>query len=76
MINAKTKEHFFAVCIQNDEFPASLEKMKIYEIIPDEEAQRHQQLRVVDESGEDYLYPENCFVIIDLPDAVERVVLS
>ncbi|AJF06501.1 hypothetical protein [Geoalkalibacter subterraneus] len=74
MINTKIKEHFFAVCIQNDGFPASLEKMKIYEIIPDEIARKHNQYRVVDESGEDYLYPDELFVVIDLPEAVEKAV--
>jgi len=74
MINTKIKEHFFAVCIQNDGFRASLEKMKIYEIIPDEIARKHHQYRVVDESGEDYLYPEELFVVIDLPEAVEKAV--
>jgi hypothetical protein len=74
MINTKIQEHFFAVCIQNDSFPASLEKMKIYEIIPDETARKHHQYRVIDESGEDYLYPEEIFVVIDLPEAVEKVV--
>ena len=68
------KQHFFAVCIQNDGFRASVEKMKIYEIIPDEIARKHNQYRVVDESGEDYLYPEELFVVIDLPEAVEKAV--
>ena len=68
------KQHFFAVCIRNDGFRASLEKMKIYEIIPDEIARKHHQHRVVDESGEDYLYPEELFVVIDLPEAVEKAV--
>lgn len=76
MINTKIREHCFAVCIRNDDFPASLEKMKIYEVIPDESARKHHQFRVVDESGEDYLYPEDCFVVIDLPEAVERAVLG
>ena len=74
MINTRIKEHFFAVCIQNDGFRASLEKMKIYEIIPDEIARKHNQYRVVDESGEDYLYPEELFVVINVPEAVEKAV--
>ncbi len=48
----------FAVCLRNDGYEASLEKRKIYEVLSDLEAERHDQLRVVDESGEDYLYPE------------------
>ena len=60
----------FAICIRNDDHPASLEKRKIYEVLPDEDATRHRHLRVVDESGEDYLFPEEYFV--DLPKAIEQ----
>lgn len=57
----------FAVCIQNAAYPASLELHKIYRIIPDENAAQDGDLRVIDESGEDYLYPAACFVVISLP---------
>ncbi|MEX2431317.1 MAG: hypothetical protein WD645_05290 [Dehalococcoidia bacterium] len=46
------------ICIRNYSYVASLERRKLYEIIPDADAAKHRQLRVVDESGEDYLYPE------------------
>lgn len=65
-----------AVCIRNDGYPASLEPRKLYRLLPDEEAVRHNQLRVVDESGEDYLYPADYFVVVQLPEAVERVVMA
>lgn len=48
----------FVICIDNSECPASLEKRKIYEVVPDGNAAKHGQIRVIDESGEDYLYPE------------------
>lgn len=65
----------FAVCINNTDYPASLELHKIYRVIPDEEAAKDGDLRVVDESGEDYLYPADLFVLIDVPEAVERALL-
>lgn len=52
----------FVICIDNSEYPASLEKRKIYETVADPEAETLGQIRVVDESGEDYLYPAECFV--------------
>jgi hypothetical protein len=61
----------FAICIKNAEFPVSLELHKIYRVLPDEEAERDEDLRVVDESGEDYLYPAGYFVLVDLPPNVE-----
>jgi hypothetical protein len=57
----------FVVCVRNDAFPASLELRKIYEVLPDESAERSSWVRVVDESGEDYVYPEDCFVPVELP---------
>jgi hypothetical protein len=59
----------FVVCIKNDDYPASLEPRKIYQVVPDTEAAAHQLLRIVDESGEDYLYPADYFVAIELPVA-------
>lgn len=61
----------FVVCIENKSHPASLEFGKIYRIVEDEKAAKHKMIRVIDESGEDYLYPENYFVDIKLPQAVE-----
>ncbi|BCX82854.1 hypothetical protein MIT9_P2445 [Methylomarinovum caldicuralii] len=61
----------FVLCIDNSAYPAALEKRKVYQVVPDPEAQRHHCLRVVDESGEDYLYPDPCFVAIELPEAAE-----
>jgi hypothetical protein len=65
----------FVVCVRNRDYPASLELRKVYRLLKDEQASRHRQVRVIDESGEDYLYPEEYFVPIKLPQAAERAVL-
>jgi hypothetical protein len=57
----------FAICIDNSEYPASLETHKIYRVIPDADAEDNGDLRIIDESGEDYLYPANYFILVDLP---------
>lgn len=64
----------YAVCIKNDDYPASLELRKIYKVLPDRVATQLKMIRVVDESGEDYLYPANYFVAIKLPLSVQRAV--
>lgn len=57
----KTKTRL-VVCIDNTGYPASLELRKVYQVLPDSEAKAHGQMRVVDESGEDYLYPASLFL--------------
>lgn len=69
-------QHHFVVCIDNANYKAALELRKIYETIPDDEAARRGLTRVIDESGEDYLYPEGYFVPIDLPRKLERAMLG
>jgi hypothetical protein len=71
----KRGERNFVVCVSNKGYPASLEVRKLYQSIPDQTAARLHQLRVIDESGEDYLYPEECFVPVQLPQSAERAVL-
>jgi hypothetical protein len=66
----------FAVCVDNDGYPASLELHKIYRVMPDEDAESDGDLRIVDESGEDYLYPAERFVLLKLPQAVEKSLLQ
>ncbi|MBI4873674.1 MAG: hypothetical protein HY822_03460 [Acidobacteria bacterium] len=60
------------MCVSNAEFPASLEPRKIYRVLADDDAARRALLRIVDESGEDYLYPRDCFLPIALSPAVEE----
>ena len=66
----------FAICIQNDEYLASLELWKIYQVLPDSEAKQQHYIRVIDESGEDYLYPEDYFIPIELPQVVQDAMRS
>ena len=63
----KTVGPQFAICVNNSEYPASLELHKIYRLLADEDAARDGDLRVIDESGEDYLYPADYFVVIAVP---------
>lgn len=66
-VNPKTR---FALCIENRDCD-DLEKGKVYRIFPDDAAAQEGYLRVVDESGEDYLYPESYFVLIELPQKAQ-----
>jgi len=66
------KTHF-AVCVDNSEYPASLEVHKDYGVIPDQDAEQDGDLSVTDESGEDYLYPEKYFLAIELSQEIDRV---
>lgn len=65
----------FVVCIENSAYPASLELHKIYRVLPDEDAAREGDLRLVDESGEDYLYPAEWFAAVDLPRRLKTLLL-
>ena len=64
----------FAVCVRNEGYEAALERNKIYVALPDEDAERAGDIRVIDESGEDYLYTAKRFVAIELPEAVQASV--
>jgi len=76
MKKQKAKEARFAVCVNNADYPASLELHKIYRVLPDEDAEVDGDIRVVDESGEGYLYPAEWFVPIELPQRVEKSLLK
>lgn len=60
----------------NKGYPASLELRKLYTALPDRDAEKHLVRRIVDESGEDYLYPRNYFVELPLPPAARRALSS
>ena len=66
-----TAKHF-ALCVDNSEYPASLDLHKVYAVLPDARAAEDDFLRVVDESGEDYLYSAKRFVLVELPQQVKR----
>jgi len=69
-----SKEPGFVVCVNNDDCE-DLEVRKIYQVLPDEAAAADGLLRIVDESGEDYLYPAKLFLQIELPQAIEKALL-
>ena len=61
----------YAICLNNLDYPASLEPRKLYEVVPDSESESRGLMRVIDESGEDYLYPKTMFAEIAIPANVE-----
>lgn len=69
-------EPTFAVCINNSAYPASLVRHKIYRVLPDVEATEEGDLRIIDESEEDYLYPAEWFILMDVPHEVEASLLQ
>jgi hypothetical protein len=73
---AKPQAKQLVVCVDNEGYPASLEKRKIYLSLRDPVAEKHGLLRIVDESGDDYLYPKAFFRSIALPQSVKKAVLS
>ena len=64
------------ICVDNSGYEVSLERRKIYVSLPDSAAERLGQIRVIDESGEDYLYPKNAFVEVALPQPIRRAILA
>jgi len=72
----KINSRQLVICIRNEDYPASLEKRKIYEAIPDPDAVKYNQIRIIDESGEDYLYPEEYFIPVTLPKNVKEAVIK
>ena len=71
-----THKRHFAICIDNTDYAASLIVKKLYEVLPDEEAAKDGFIRIIDESGEDYLYHGSQFVLIELPIEVEQALVS
>jgi hypothetical protein len=76
MRRARKGSRRFALCIESGEYPASLERLKLYELVPDADAEAHKQLRIVDESGEDYLYPSQYFKLVTLSRGLRRHVVG
>ncbi len=72
----RTSEKLFVICIKNKGYEVTLEPRKIYPVLPDPNAEKHRQLRVIDESGEDYLFPANYFTAIELSTPVRKAVLA
>jgi hypothetical protein len=66
----------FALCLDNTDYEASLILGKVYRIIPDPRSTQDDLVRIVDESGEDYLYHKSHFVFVDFPKSVEKKILA
>ena len=71
----RTAQPQFVLCIRNEDCE-DLELRKLYQILPDESAATGGYMRVIDESGEDYLYPADYFIALDLPQPAKRALLS
>ena len=69
----KLRRTVFAVCINNTGYSASLEAGKLYQVVPDPDAEKHGLIRVIDESGEDYGYSSERFFVVDVPHALETL---
>ncbi len=63
----------YVICLSNEGYAASLEVRKLYELMPDEKAAALHCVRIVDEDGEDYIYPENLFMPMEVSESVSRV---
>ena len=71
MTGQEKMEQLFALCIENKDCE-DLERRKIYQILPDAKAKEEGYLRIIDESGEDYLYPESYFILVQLPNEAQE----
>lgn len=71
-INSRKPAVQIAICVRNEGYPAALELHKAYKVISDSQAAEHHLLRVVDESGEDYLYPEEYFIVMPLSQVAQK----
>ena len=76
MAEKQTANPRFAICVRNEGYEASLERHKLYVVLEDPDAEHEGDVRVVDESGEDYLYPADRFVALDVPKAVRDSLLK
>lgn len=72
----RTQRARFVLCTDNSGFPAALEVRKLYRVLPDAAAKKRGLLRIVDESGEDYLYPSDLFVPIDVSASTARLLVE
>ena len=69
------QNHIFAICISNEDYEVSLERRKLYEVIQDKETEQMDCIKVIDESGEPYIYPKKFFAIISLPEIIEQQIM-
>jgi len=76
VLNEVFMKYNFVICVDNSEYEASLDIWKVYETIKDEKSERHNLIRIIDDSGEDYLYPSNFFKNISLPEPIQEAYLN
>jgi len=72
----KIPDHRIAICIDKTDYEMSLERRKVYPILQDADAERDDYVRIIDETGEDYLFPASRFVFLTVPTEIERAVLA
>jgi hypothetical protein len=70
------EQRHFAVCINNADYPASLNVGKLYQVVPDETAESKGYIRIIDESGEDYGYAKDRFFPLEIPIALQQELLK
>ncbi|HSS19676.1 MAG TPA: hypothetical protein VLL54_06355 [Pyrinomonadaceae bacterium] len=75
-MTSNRKPHRYALCIDNGGYPESLEVRKVYAVLPDGQATENNYIRVIDETGEDYLYPQKYFAIIEVPEYAAEAILD
>ena len=76
MWNPSSPNLQFAICVENSEYPASLGLHKLYRVVPDTDARRDGDIRIIDESGENYLYPAEYCVLIEVPSQTARAIIE
>ena len=75
MLARPKRKRCFAICIRTDD-PDSLTPRRVYEVLPDESAAKSKYIRVIDNEGEDYLYPAAYFMLVDFPPAIQQALLQ
>jgi hypothetical protein len=75
-MEGESTQSLFAVCLDNKSYPDDLKVRTIYQVLPDESAAKSNYIRVVDETGEDYLYPAEYFVLIEVPSEAQKALME
>ena len=76
MKRPKNNEKLIAICVDNSDYEMSLQRRKVYPVLPDADAEKDDYVRVIDETGEDYLFPASRFVFLTVPRRIEEAVLA
>jgi len=76
MKHPKNNEKLIAICVDNTDYEMSLQRRKVYPALPDADAEKDDYVRIIDETGEDYLFPASRFVFLNMPSRIEEAVLA